>query len=51
MDVPVTHEVPTDCVDAHPDAPFSFATAGVRGRRRRAKEIPGNRVVAVTAEL
>ena len=27
MDVAVTHDVPTDCVDAHPDAPFSFASS------------------------
>ena len=32
LDVPVvvvTHEAPTDWVDAHPDAPFTFATDGV----------------------
>ena len=47
MDVPVTHEVPTDCVDAHPDAPFSFATAGVEAAVARAQEIAGDSVVAV----
>jgi dihydrofolate reductase len=52
MDVPVvvvTHDVPTDWVDAHPDAPFSFATAGVEAAVARAQEIAGDRVVAVAA--
>lgn len=52
MDVPVvvvTHDVPTDWVDAHPDAPFSFSTAGVEAAVARAREIAGDRVVAVTA--
>jgi dihydrofolate reductase len=52
MDVPVlvvTHEVPTDWVDAHPDAPFSFITAGVEAAVARAQENAGERVVAVTA--
>ena len=45
MDAPVvvvTHEVPTDWVQAHPDAPFTFVTDGVAaaiarraGHRRR----------------
>ena len=47
--VVVTHDVPTDWVDAHPDAPFSFATAGVEAAVARAQEIAGGRVVAVTA--
>jgi dihydrofolate reductase len=52
MDVPVvvvTHEVPTDWVDAHPDAPFTFVTDGVEAAVARAQEIAGDRVVAVTA--
>lgn len=52
MDVPVvvvTHEVPTDWVDAHPDAPFSFVTDGVETAVARAQEVAGERVVAVTA--
>ncbi len=35
LDVPivvVTHRVPTDWVEAHPDAPFSFVTDGSRLR-------------------
>jgi dihydrofolate reductase len=52
MDVPVvvvTHDVPTDWVDAHPDAPFSLVTAGVEAAVARAQEIAGDRVVAVAA--
>jgi dihydrofolate reductase len=52
MDVPVvvvTHHVPTDWVDAHPDAPFTFVTAGVQAAVAQAQEIAGDRVVAVAA--
>jgi dihydrofolate reductase len=52
MDVPVvvvTHAVPTDWVDAHPDAPFSFVTDGVAAAVARAQEVAGDRVVAVAA--
>ncbi len=52
MDVPVvvvTHEVPTDWVEAHPDAPFHFVTAGVEAAVARAQEIAADRTVAVTA--
>ncbi|MDF2746760.1 MAG: Dihydrofolate reductase [Propionibacteriaceae bacterium] len=52
MDVPVvvvSHDVPTEWVDAHPDAPCSFATAGVEAAVARAQEIAADRVVAVTA--
>ena len=52
LDVPVvvvTHEVPTDWVDAHPDAPFTFVTDGVAAAVARAKEIAGDKVVAVAA--
>lgn len=43
MDVPVvvvSHDVPTEWVDAHPDAPCSFATAGVEAAVARAQESP-----------
>ena len=52
MDVPVvvvTHEVPTGWVDAHPDAPFTFVTDGVATAVAAAREIAGDKVVAVTA--
>ena len=52
IDVPVvvvTHSVPTEWVDAHPDAPFSFVTDGVGSAVARAREIAGDRIVAVTA--
>ena len=52
MDAPVvvvTHHVPTEWVDAHPDAPFSFVTAGVEAAVARAQELAGDRLVAVTA--
>jgi dihydrofolate reductase len=52
MNVPVvvvTHEVPTDWVEAHPDAPFHFVTAGVEAAVAKAQELAGERTVAVTA--
>jgi len=51
LDVPVvvvTHRVPQDWVDAHPDAPFSFVTDGVAAAIARAQELAGDAVVAVT---
>jgi dihydrofolate reductase len=51
LDVPVvvvTHHVPSDWVDAHPGAPFSFVTDGVRAAIAHAQEIAGDRVVSVT---
>jgi dihydrofolate reductase len=51
LDVPVvvvTHHVPTDWVDAHSGAPFSFVTTGVEAAISRAQELAGDRVVAVT---
>jgi dihydrofolate reductase len=50
LDVPVvvvTHHVPTDWVDAHPDAPFSFITDGVGAAVARAQDLAGDRVVTV----
>ena len=50
LDVPVvvvTHHVPTDWVDAHPDAPFLFVTDGVEAAVQRAKDLAGDRVVTV----
>jgi len=52
IDVPVvvvTHQVPTDWVDAHPEAPFHFVTDGVKAAIAEAKAIAGERTVAVTA--
>lgn len=52
LDVPVvvvTHEVPTDWVNAHPDAPFFFVTAGVAAAVDKARELAGERTVAVAA--
>lgn len=51
LDVPVvvvTHQVPTDWVEAHPDAPFSFVTDGVKAAITRAQELAEGRVVAVS---
>ena len=50
LDVPVvvvTHRVPKDWVDAHPDAPFTFATDGVEAAIAQAQELAGDAVVAV----
>jgi dihydrofolate reductase len=52
MDTPVvvvTHQVPTDWVKAHPDAPFHFVTDGVEAAVAKAQEIAGERIVGVTA--
>jgi dihydrofolate reductase len=54
VDVPVvvvTHQVPTDWVDAHPDAPFHFVTDGVAAAVAKAQAIAGDRTVAVTAGI
>jgi dihydrofolate reductase len=52
IDVPVivvTHEVPTEWVEAHPDAPFTFVTDGVAAAVAKAREVAGERDVAVAA--
>ncbi|HZC53710.1 MAG TPA: dihydrofolate reductase family protein [Mycobacterium sp.] len=52
MDVPVvvvTHRVPTEWIDAHPGAPFTFVTGGVGAAVEQAKAIAGDRTVAVAA--
>lgn len=51
LDVPVvvvTHQIPTDWVEEHPDAPFTFVTDGVEAAIARAQEIAGDRVVSVS---
>jgi dihydrofolate reductase len=50
LDIPVvvvTHEVPTDWVNQHPNAPFTFVTDGVAAAVARAQEIAADRVVTV----
>lgn len=50
LDVPVvvvTHHIPTDWVEAHPDAPFTFVTDGVEAAIARAQHIAGDRIVSV----
>lgn len=47
--VVVTHQIPTDWVEAHSDAPFHFVTDGVAAAMAKAQEIAGERTVAVTA--
>ena len=52
LDVPVvvvTHQIPTDWVDGHPEAPFHFVTNGVEAAVALARTIAGERTVAVTA--
>jgi|SRR5215213_693680 len=51
LDVPVvvvTHQVPMDWIEAHPDAPFHFVTSGVKAAVARAQELAGDRVVSVS---
>jgi dihydrofolate reductase len=47
--VVVTHQVPTDWVEAHPEARFHFVTDGVESAVAKAQEIAGERTVAVAA--
>ena len=54
MDAPVvvvTHEVPTEWVRAHPDAPFTFVSEGVAEAVAAAQEIAGDKTVAVAAGI
>lgn len=51
LDVPVvvvTHQVPTEWVEAHPAAPFTFVTDGVGAAIARAQELAGDRMVTVS---
>lgn len=51
LDVPVvvvTHQIPTDWVEAHPDAPFTFVTTGVEAAIALAQELAGQLVVSVS---
>jgi dihydrofolate reductase len=45
----VTHRIPADWIEAHPDAPFHFVTDGVEAGLAKAQEIAGERTVAVAA--
>jgi dihydrofolate reductase len=47
--VVVTHEVPTEWLEAHPGAPFHFVTEGVEAAVAKAQEIAGDRTVGVAA--
>ena len=47
--VVVTHQVPSDWVEAHPGAPFHFVTDGVAAAVALAQLLAGARTVAVTA--
>ncbi len=51
LDVPVvvvTHHVPTNWVDAHPEAPFTFVSDGVAAAVAHARMLAGDRDVTVT---
>jgi dihydrofolate reductase len=51
MDIPVvvvTHDIPEDWIEAHPDAPFTFVPEGVKAAVEKAQMIAGERIVAVT---
>jgi dihydrofolate reductase len=45
----VTHRVPTEWVDAHPDAPFTFVTEGLESAIAKAQAMAGDEVVSLTA--
>jgi dihydrofolate reductase len=44
----VTHQLPTEWVKAHPDAPLFFVTDGVEAAVARAQELAGDRVGTIT---
>jgi dihydrofolate reductase len=45
----VTHRVPTEWIEAHPEAPFTFVTDGVESAIAKAQAVAGDRVVSLTA--
>lgn len=45
----VTHRVPTEWVESHPGAPFTFVTDGVASALAKAQAVAGERVVSVNA--
>lgn len=45
----VTHRVPTEWIETHPDAPFTFVTDGVESAIAKAQAVAGDRVVSLTA--
>jgi dihydrofolate reductase len=45
----VTHRVPTEWIESHPDAPFTFVTDGVASAVAQAKAAAGDRVVSLAA--
>jgi dihydrofolate reductase len=45
----VTHRVPTEWVESHADAPFTFVTDGVASALAKAQAVAGDRVVSLTA--
>jgi dihydrofolate reductase len=47
--VVVTHQIPTEWVEAHPGAPFHFVTDGVAAAVDLARAVAGDRNVTVTA--
>ena len=51
LDLPVvvvTHQIPKEWVEEHPDAPFTFVTDGPEAAIAEAQQIAGDRVVTVT---
>ena len=44
----MTHRVPSDWVEAHPEAPFTFVTDGVAAAVAQTQKLAGDRVVTVT---
>jgi dihydrofolate reductase len=45
----VTHRVPTEWIETHPDAPFTFVTDGVASAIAKAQAVAGDRVVSLNA--
>jgi dihydrofolate reductase len=45
----VTHRVPTEWVESHPDAPFTFVTDGLESAMEQAQAMAGDKVVSLAA--
>jgi dihydrofolate reductase len=45
----VTHRVPTEWIESHPDAPFTFVTDGVESAVAKAQAVAGDKVVSLAA--
>ncbi len=45
----LTHRPPTEWIDAHPDAPFTFVTDGLAGALEQAQAVAGDQDISLSA--